>query len=489
MIEATKAKCPSNYEKGYRLISIIIPCFNSVTTLAEAIASLPSRRAESSQVDIEIIMVDDGSTDGTDDLIRNFSLRDSRIIPVINKKNQGVSFSRNVGLKKAKGDFVFFLDADDKLQPGALDYLFGFMTPDVDFVRGKHVLWDPTLNSRKLNVAEEYSFSEIISVPPAAFPQMMAFYSSWNSLFRRSLIVKEELKFNESLKLGEDRLFNFEYLMVCRKISLVGAYTYLWRRNDPKGEQATQVRTKEAAPMFRSIAEAVDMLGGEWLSKRPYHRSWLATQMLLELCNNMCAFSYQIERGQVSKTTLNCLTGSIQKMRPNWIRTDKDSVKGYVEAYVPLYDFMSKHVGQEQTEGLNVLTGFFALLGKIRRKLSEEEQRKTTQSPDHEGMPILQLIFVDSRKRRPSAILANERQIISQSQLFDPAYYCAVYPDVDSSGIDPLTHFLEFGTAEMRNPNSWFKTRAYFKRNSQLIVAGMNPLAHYALLGPFQRSV
>lgn len=470
------------------MISIIIPCFNAVLTLAEAIESLPPRSGQPSEVDLEIIIVDDGSSDGTDSLIRDLASKDSRIVPVINLKNHGVSFSRNVGLQKAKGDFVFFMDADDRLQPGALEYLLGFMTPDVDFVRGKHLLWDASLDSRKLNVAEEYSFSEIIAVPPSAFPQMMAFYSSWNSLFRRSLISKEKLKFKEGLAIGEDRLFNFEYLMACRKISLAGAYTYLWRRNDPKGGQATQVQTKEAAPMFSSIAAAVDLLSSVWLSKNPLHRSWLATQMLLELCNNMCAFSYQIERGQISAAASNCLTGSIQNMQPDWIRADKDSVKGYVDVYVPLYDYMAKHLGQEQVEGQDVIKGFLALLGKIRRDLSDAEQRKMAQSGS-DGLVLLQRIFADSRKRRSSEVLANEYRTLSQSQLFDPAYYRAVYADVASSDIDPLTHFLEFGTAEMRNPNSWFKTRTYFERNAQLLVAGMNPLAHYALLGPSRRNV
>ncbi|QDP84655.1 glycosyltransferase family 2 protein [Chryseobacterium sp. SNU WT5] len=90
------------------LISIIIPCYNSASTISKCLTSVISQ----SYQNLEIIVVDDGSTDNTLEILKNFEETDSRII-IINQKNSGVSKARNVGVEIASGEYICFVDSDD----------------------------------------------------------------------------------------------------------------------------------------------------------------------------------------------------------------------------------------------------------------------------------------------------------------------------------------------------------------------------------------
>src|SRR5215204_5307150 len=103
-------------EKGRRarapLVSVIIPCYNQAHFLGEAIESVLAQ----SYPHFEIIVVDDGSTDNTFEVASHYSK-----VRLIRQENRGVSRARNAGLRESEGSYVVFLDADDRLLPGALD--------------------------------------------------------------------------------------------------------------------------------------------------------------------------------------------------------------------------------------------------------------------------------------------------------------------------------------------------------------------------------
>ena len=94
-------------------ISYIIPCYNIQSYLQTCFNSLVKQRV-CDNIDVEFIFVNDGSTDNTLSILKEFKLKDSRVT-VLDQPNQGVSSARNNGLKYAKGDYVFFLDSDDSL--------------------------------------------------------------------------------------------------------------------------------------------------------------------------------------------------------------------------------------------------------------------------------------------------------------------------------------------------------------------------------------
>jgi len=174
------------------MISIVIPCHNAASTIKDAYQSIPE--AGKTSLELEIIFADDGSSDDTPGLLQLIADSDMRVKVVSNERNLGVSEARNKAIEAARGELIFFIDADDKLRPGALEIMAREMTEDVDFVRAKHYLWDPASGKHTENIGEELNFPELHAVRPDQFPQMSAIYSSWNALLRRSLIMDSGLR-------------------------------------------------------------------------------------------------------------------------------------------------------------------------------------------------------------------------------------------------------------------------------------------------------
>ena len=111
------------------IISIIIPIYNAEKYLSTCIESILSQGFE----DFELLLINDGSKDNSLSICNDYAQRDSRI-KVFDKPNGGVSSARNLGLDNATGEYVMFVDADDRLAPNALE-MFSPYIPDYDFVR------------------------------------------------------------------------------------------------------------------------------------------------------------------------------------------------------------------------------------------------------------------------------------------------------------------------------------------------------------------
>ncbi|OSP53392.1 glycosyltransferase family 2 protein [Pseudoruegeria sp. SK021] len=467
--------------KGLKnLISLIIPCFNAEETLIEAYESLPPKGTANDLPDLQIMMVDDYSEDNTRSLIKSLAANDHRIVPIFNDKNLGVSASRNKAIAAAEGEFILFMDADDKLNGDGLKTLFSAISDDVDFVRGKHLLWDSVNDIHSENEGEERNFSEVCAIPPGSLPQVVLIYTSWNALFRRSVIVENEIKFCEDLRLGEDRHFNIQYLMACRKITLLNSYTYLWRKADNHGQQATQVLVQDPEHVFASIRRYLEQLDGDWFQVRPRHRSLLATSMLIETCNFMASFSKQIDTGSLTDSAKENLTAIISGLDPSWIDLELRNPKGRTLPFVPLYEFCAKHAGQNPME--DFFRSFQKTLSEIRLKMAKSNAVK--QNAAATPTSVLRAGLNSMRARLSDGTRAIEVQVLHKVKAFDRAYYRRMYPDVAESGMDEVEHYLEFGASELRNPNAWFSTADYFQSHPEIFLSGTNPLVHFLLTFP-----
>ncbi len=124
-------------EKNCPLVSIIIPAYNVATYLDESVQSAVSQ----TYTNLEVVIVDDGSTDDTGVLCDEWALRDSRI-SVIHQNNEGISSARNTGLAAVCGEYVFCLDSDDRASPHLIERCIEFMSNDVDVVHFESNLID-----------------------------------------------------------------------------------------------------------------------------------------------------------------------------------------------------------------------------------------------------------------------------------------------------------------------------------------------------------
>lgn len=181
-------------------LSVIIPAYNAEKEIEKCINSI----LNTNHTDFEVIVVNDGSTDNTKQILDRYL--DSHLI-VIHKVNEGVSVARNIGIKNATGDYVLFVDADDELEPQALDYLTNYLLDkQLDLLQFSVSTDTYNQNSCKKNL--EYYLNKSYTSSKEAFLYLInhGFYCVWNKLYRREFI--ENITFPKGIKTGEDFIFN-----------------------------------------------------------------------------------------------------------------------------------------------------------------------------------------------------------------------------------------------------------------------------------------
>lgn len=199
------------------MISIIVPVYKSEKTLAGCLESLLAQ----TYGDIEVICVVDGSPDSCGDICDTYAERDSRV-KVIKRENGGVSSARNRGIEEASGEFLMFVDSDDTVLPeycekmwkahqesGAELVICGFH----HWYVGRDVKKRPSNPGiYKTGETKDYE-AHFLKLYQEGF-----FNMPWNKLFCKELAGR----FDTSLSLGEDLLFNMDYLEKCEKIAVIG---------------------------------------------------------------------------------------------------------------------------------------------------------------------------------------------------------------------------------------------------------------------------
>lgn len=219
------------------VISVIVPVYNVEKYLAECLDSLLNQSFK----DIEIICVNDGSTDHSAEILEIYKMQNPDIIEVIEQKNMGLSVARNTGIAAARGDYICFVDSDDMMADGALEKLFD----QVMLNRGIEIInyeMAPLLfEDGKEDKAKQryYTISNLYpeSRPGADFLIDMIekgdFIESANLLFiNRKWLLQNNIAF-EPFALYEDSIFSIECFLRCQHmIHLpIGAYIYRIRAN------------------------------------------------------------------------------------------------------------------------------------------------------------------------------------------------------------------------------------------------------------------
>ena len=210
------------------LFSIIIPVYNSEKYLFRCIQSVLNQKCSN----VEIIIVDDCSTDKSITIIRSFAKKYNNIKIICNGKNEGVSLCRNKGISNAVGKYIFFLDSDDYLISNGLKKLanlvqnnnginlviFTHYTSKVGnkFVKYKDIS-QSNLFDNKINDLFKFCIKDI------------GYQHCWKYMFSRNFIIKEKLQFLPGVSVGEDRLFIHKSLSCCKKFIFCSVSFYCYR--------------------------------------------------------------------------------------------------------------------------------------------------------------------------------------------------------------------------------------------------------------------
>lgn len=195
------------------LVSIIIPVYNSENYLEKCIGSAINQ----SYKNIEIILVDDYSTDNSYSICDAYRKKDNRI-SLIKTKGKGVSAARNTGMCMSRGKYIQFLDSDDELPNNSTEILLkGINGADLcvgNYLIDKNAAFDK-LDSELWDV-EKYANEIILD----NVYENIANYP-WNKLYKTDVIKQNNITFDENISLSEDAIFNFQYLKYVRNISIV----------------------------------------------------------------------------------------------------------------------------------------------------------------------------------------------------------------------------------------------------------------------------
>lgn len=184
------------------LVSVIVPVYNASATLPRCVDSVLTQTIQ----DVELLLVDDGSTDRSGALCDGLARVDKRI-RVLHQKNSGPSAARNNGLRAAAGEWVVFLDADDTMSPVLLESALAAAQSEPD----RLVLWPYGDSPASLaqTLASEGTALDFSAVAHIQMDNLLPM--PWNKLFRLSVIRSAHLSFDPRYSLGEDLLFCLDY--------------------------------------------------------------------------------------------------------------------------------------------------------------------------------------------------------------------------------------------------------------------------------------
>lgn len=212
------------------MVSIIVPIYNAEKYLTECIESLVNQEYQ----EIEILLVDDGSTDKSPEICRAYEKNDHRV-RYIKKENGGVSSARNEGIRLAKGEYLTFVDSDDYLDGNIIGLAVKLMNES----NADMVGWNASIvHNKEIRKAKEIRFcqNDFANI----YLALISNYESecycgdyiravWGKLLKSSAIRENRISFSEKLYIGEDAVFLMEYVQHIQNAVLINEFGYYYR--------------------------------------------------------------------------------------------------------------------------------------------------------------------------------------------------------------------------------------------------------------------
>ena len=210
-------------------LSVIIPVYNEENYIGECLESVLNQSFR----DIEVICVDDGSTDSTVSILEEICSNDPRVT-VIHQKNEYAGAARNRGLLRARGEYVHFMDGDDWLEKDAYEEWYSIAKDqDADVCIGfhrNHDMLTGKIENRGSSPSKNYiCVTNIIDNARSLFNSAVV---PWNKIYRRDFLMENDLKF-EQIQCANDRSFYFKVISRAKSIAIIRRYFVNYRMNIP----------------------------------------------------------------------------------------------------------------------------------------------------------------------------------------------------------------------------------------------------------------
>ena len=249
-------------------VSVIVPVYNAENALSRCVSSILDQEYK----DLELILLDDGSTDQSPAICDDFAKQDDRVI-VIHKPNSGVSDTRNQGIHQAKGTYIQFLDADDWIPKDSTKMLVrtaqernaDLVVGEFYRVVGENLSRKGSIETDRVLTTKEYA--EFMKLSPADY-----YYGViWNKLYKKSILDEYAIQMDPSVSFCEDFIFNLEYLLHCKRIAplLVPVYYYV----KTEGSLVSQnMNLRRLVDMKTSVYQYYDSFFRNVLDEKTYRK-------------------------------------------------------------------------------------------------------------------------------------------------------------------------------------------------------------------------
>lgn len=207
------------------LVSVIIPVYNAKYYISKCIDSIVNQ----SYKNIEIILVNDGSIDGSDIICEEYA-KNNQNIKVYHQENSGPSVARNTGVEYANGEYIQFVDSDDTLDINMTKRLVEEINDHTQLVICGYNLVE--IDDKKPVIRNSTSINHGVFCRTNFLKYFGQLYNDgfinplWNKLYITRLIKNHNIRFLEDVYMGEDLIFNLEYIKVCDKVSIINEHLY-----------------------------------------------------------------------------------------------------------------------------------------------------------------------------------------------------------------------------------------------------------------------
>lgn len=248
-------------------LSIIVPVYNVATYVRQCLDSIAALEGN----DIEVILIDDGSTDGSGRICDEYAAVDGRM-HVVHKENGGVAAARNSGLDMARGRWLWFVDSDDWLDTVEAEHLISTMRAaddDVDFVQFGH---------RRVTEAGEPAgearLKAVTGMPRERFLATCPQYLHWCTWYRRDILEHNSLRMSPGLRIGEDMELLYSYEMYVSRPIQTADMPYVYRQRKQSAlhnEQAKQHAVSDGLIIMTHWAERIgreNIAAEAWIDRK-----------------------------------------------------------------------------------------------------------------------------------------------------------------------------------------------------------------------------
>lgn len=268
------------------MLSVIVPIYNVEKYIRQCVESIINQTYR----DLEIILVNDGSTDGCQKICNEYAKSDSRVI-VVNKENGGLVSARKAGLKIAKGEYVTYVDGDDWIDDGAYsDMIINITSSDADVIMYGH--YENIENTQtEVYYGVEPGIYDRKKMIKKLYPQLIAgetffewkiFPAVWDMIIKRELLEKSQFDVDDDISIGEDAACKFPCLLLANKVMICEKAYYHYRQTLTsmiKQKQNIEVERSRMNVLFRSVNRRLTELSDVF----DVRNQWLAYVMFLAL--------------------------------------------------------------------------------------------------------------------------------------------------------------------------------------------------------------